>query len=409
MSTAKKIINDPVHGFITIKSALIIEIINHRYFQRLRRIRQLGLTDLVYPGASHTRFHHAIGAMHLMTIALDTLRGKGHEISNKEYESALMAILLHDIGHGPFSHALEFGILTSITHEEISLLLMEKLNKEFDGNLDLAIKIYTNTYERGFFHQLVSSQLDVDRLDYLNRDYYFTGVAEGKVASDRILKMLELHNNEIVVEEKGIYSIESFLNSRRLMYWQVYLHKTVISAEFTLLRITQRVKELVNKGEEVFMSPELKPFFHTNITKNDFKESEELLQHFCSIDDTDIIYCIKQWQHSTDLPLQMLCKAIIQRSLFKVKMSNEEFDKKYVDEKKKRIKETFQIDDDAMDYLLIRGSLSNNAYIPKGKKINVLKKNGQVVDISEAVDLPNIKVLSKPVRKYFICWPKEIN
>ena len=409
MNNEKKIINDPVHGFITIHSELILQIINHKYFQRLRRIKQLGLTDLVYPGALHTRFHHAIGAMYLMEIALNTLRNKGHKISDEEYEAALIAILLHDIGHGPFSHALEFGLLTNITHEEISLIIMEKLNQEFKGKLSLAIEIFKGEYKRNFFHQLVSSQLDVDRLDYLSRDYYFTGVSEGKVAADRILKMLEIKQEELVVEEKGIYSVESFLNARRLMYWQVYLHKTVISAEFILLRIVQRAKELVLRGDEIYLSPILKSFFTENLNKNDFQNNVEILENFTQLDDSDLIVAIKNWKNSSDTALKTLCTSILDRQLFKTSISNKDFSKIEVEEKKKKIKSTFKVEDDSLDYLLIKGVMSNSAYIPKDKKINILLKNGKVVDISEAVDLPNIKAISKPVQKYFLCWPKEIN
>lgn len=409
MITKGKIINDPVHGFITIHSELILNIINHPYFQRLRRIKQLGLTDLVYPGANHTRFHHVIGAMHLMDVALDTLENKGHKISKEEHEAALIAILLHDIGHGPFSHALEYGLLTNVTHEEISLILMQKLNQEFNGGLNLAIEIFENKYERHFFHQLVSSQLDVDRLDYLVRDYYFTGVSEGKVASERILKMLEIHNDEIVIEEKGIYSVESFLNSRRLMYWQVYLHKAVVSAEFMLLRVVQRAKELVLKGEKIYMNESLEPFFKQNLSKIDFSSNEEIISKFTSLDDTDIIFAIKNWANSDDIALSFLCKSILNRKIFAVKVANEDFSKKEIEEKKKLIKSTFNVEDDSLDYLLIKGVMSNSGYIPKDKKINILQKDGNVIDISEAVDLPNIKAISKPVQKYFLCWPKKID
>lgn len=408
MNKQKKIINDPVHGFITIHSELILQIINHKYFQRLRRIKQLGLTDLVYPGALHTRFHHAIGAMHLMEIALNTLRNKGHEISDDEFESALIAILLHDIGHGPFSHALEFGLLTNVTHEELSLIIMEKLNEEFKGKLTLSIEIFEGKYKRNFFHQLVSSQLDVDRLDYLSRDYYFTGVAEGKVAADRILKMLEVKDGEIVVEEKGLYSVESFLNARRLMYWQVYLHKAVISAEFILLRIVQRAKELILNGEGIYLPDSLKPFFIENLNKSDFQKNTAILESFTQLDDSDVIVAIKNWRNSSDTALQILCTSILDRKLFKTLISNKDFSKKEIEEKKNKIKEMFNIKDDSLDYLLIKGVMSNSAYIPKDKKINILQKDGKVIDISEAVDLPNIKAISTPVQKYFLCWPKEI-
>ena len=286
---------------------------------------------------------------------------------------------------------------------------MQKLNQEFDGKLDLAIKIFENKYERKFFHQLVSSQLDVDRLDYLVRDYYFTGVSEGKVASERILKMLEIHDDEIVIEEKGIYSVESFLNSRRLMYWQVYLHKAVVSAEFMLLRVVQRAKELYLKGEEIYMNERLEPFFSQNLNKNDFSSNDDIIQKFTSLDDTDIIFAIKNWVDSSDLALSTLCNSILNRELFQVKVSSKDFSKKELQEKKKKLKSSLKVDQDSFDYLLIKGVMSNSGYIPKDKKINILQKDGKVIDISEAVDLPNIKAISKPVQKYFLCWPKNIN
>lgn len=404
-----KIINDPVYGFITFPTELIFQIIDHPYFQRLRRIKQLGLTEIVYPGANHTRFHHAIGATHLMTIALDTLRGKGHSISDDEYEGALLAILLHDIGHGPFSHALEFGLLSSVTHEDISLILMQKLNEEFEGRLGLAIEIFSDKYKRKFFHQLVSGQLDVDRLDYLNRDCYFTGVTEGQVSFDRILKMLNLVEDELVVEEKGIYSIENFLNARRLMYWQVYLHKTVISAEYMILRIIQRAKELVLNGNDIFIPKSLEVFIKTQISLNQFTTNSEIISSFTQLDDNDIWYAVKNWQHEKDIVLSTLCKKLLERDLLKIEISSKEFEKKKIDTLKSKTKEHFKINEDGLDYLVIKGTISNSAYLSKEKNINILTKYGEVIDVAKATDLPNIKAMSKTVYKDFVCWAKEID
>ena len=404
-----KIINDPVYGFITFPSELIFKIIDHPYFQRLRRIKQLGLTDVVYPGANHTRFHHALGATYLMSIALDTLRNKNHAISEEEYEAALIAILLHDIGHGPFSHALEYGLLTNVTHEDISLILMKKLNEDFEGKLELAIQIFSNKYKRKFFHQLVSGQLDVDRLDYLNRDCYFTGVTEGQVSFDRILKMLNLVNDELVVEEKGIYSIENFLNARRLMYWQVYLHKTVISAEYMLLRIIQRAKELYLNNEKIFIPKSLEVFIKNHISIQQFATNQEIITSFILLDDNDIWYAIKCWQSEKDIVLSTLCSSLLNRNLFKINISNKEFTKEEIELLKAKTKKYYKIDNNGLDYLVIKGTISNNAYLSKEKNINILTKEGKMIDVAKAADLPNIKAMSKTVHKNFICWSKEIN
>ncbi len=297
---SQKILNDPVYGFITIPSELIFAIIDHPFFQRLRRIKQLGLTDFVYPGALHTRFHHALGAMHLMSITLDNLRIKGTEISDQEYEAALISILLHDIGHGPFSHALEYGLLKGIPHEELSLLTIELLNQEFSGRLDLVLRIFKNQYERKFFHQLVSSQLDIDRLDYLQRDCFFTGVSEGTIGADRIIKMMDVKNDQIVIEEKGIYSIENFLSARRLMYWQVYLHKTTVSAEKMLINLILRAKDLRQSGTKFYLTESFDFFLTQNLTIQDFKENPHLLRLFLEMDDFDIWGAIKLWKNHPD-------------------------------------------------------------------------------------------------------------
>jgi HD superfamily phosphohydrolase len=403
----RKIFNDPLYGFITIQSDLIFDIIQHPYFQRLRRIKQLGLTDLVYPGANHTRFHHALGAMHLMEQALSSLRNKGYEISEKEFESALIAILLHDIGHGPFSHVLEHSILSKVHHESLSVLFMEQLNNEFNNELSLAIKIFKGEYERHFFHQLVSSQLDTDRLDYLNRDSYFTGVSEGIVSSARLVRMFEVVNDEIAVQEKGIYSVENFLNSRRLMYWQVYLHKTTICAEEMLIQIVRRAKFLLKSGVKMYCSSALLPFLSNDYTLEDFEEDANLLNTFGKLDDLDIWSGIKEWAFSKDLVLSILCNRLLDRNLFKVILSREEFSPEYLSSIDNKICGYFSISPENLPYLRSNGELSNYGYIASDKKINILKKNGELIDITYASDLPNIKAISEIVKKYFLCSPAE--
>jgi uncharacterized protein len=405
----KKIFNDPVYGFVSINSDLIFDIIEHPVFQRLRRIKQLGLTDFVYPGALHTRFHHAIGAMHLMGIALENLRSKGHEISKEEFEASLIAILLHDIGHGPFSHALEFSLLPGIKHEQLSMLLMKYLNEIFNGQLDLCISIFCNTYERKFFHQLVSSQLDVDRLDYLKRDSFFTGVIEGKIGADRILKMLDIRNDQIVVEEKGIYSIENFLNARRLMYWQVYLHKATVSSEKMLIQLIRRAKHLIQTGESVFASAGLMLFLTRDITIEDFQNERPLLEAYSTLDDYDIWGAIKIWSHHPDFILSNLSNWLLNRKLFKVSLSNEKFEATEIKEIKKSVLEKFPIKKDDLKYLVVHGSMSNYGYIAGGNTINILTKKGEIMDVAKASDLPNIKAITKIVKKYYLCYPKLIS
>ncbi|MBX9852742.1 MAG: HD domain-containing protein [Cytophagaceae bacterium] len=404
----KKIFNDPIYGFITIPSDLIFDIIEHPYFQRLRRIRQLGLTDLIYPGALHTRFHHALGAMHLMGLAMNTLKSKGHDISDKECEAAQIAILLHDIGHGPFSHVLEHTLLNNTSHEKISNLIISELNKEFKGALDLTEKIFKNTYPRKFLHQLVSSQLDIDRLDYLKRDCFFTGVSEGTIGADRIIKMLEIHKDQLVVEEKGIYSIENFLTARRLMYWQVYLHKTTVSAEKMMIQIVRRAKYLAQQGEKVFASEPLSIFLQNDIGYNDFVKNKKYLKAFLAMDDFDIWASIKSWAHHKDYILSTLCKSLLERKLFKIKLSGKNFDKKEIEILKKELyrKSPEKLLD--LSYFLVTGTITNAAYVAQGDKINILMKNGNIVDVASASDLPNIKAISKIVKKHYLCWPKSL-
>ena len=404
----KKILNDPVYGFITVPSELLFDIIDHPYFQRLRRIKQLGLTEMVYPGALHTRFHHALGAMHLMNTALNTLRSKNNEISDSEFEASLIAILLHDIGHGPFSHALETAIFQEVHHEHLSLHIMHLLNDAFGGRLSLAIQIFTDTYERRFFHQLVSSQLDVDRLDYLNRDSFYTGVYEGKIGADRIIKMLDVANDQLVVEEKAIYSIENFLVSRRLMYWQVYLHKTVISAENMVLRTVQRARELLQQGVEVPTSPCLRFFLSSNLTMQDFEADSTILERFVSLDDHDIWSGIKLWASHPDFILSYLSNSILSRKLFKVIISNKPIDEEMMLGISELVQERFGVSEADAKYLMISGRISNNAYQAEGQSIDMLTKTGYVINIADASDLPNIQALSNKVEKYYVCYPKEV-
>jgi HD superfamily phosphohydrolase len=401
-----KIINDPIYGFITLKRGIIFDLIEHPFFQRLRRITQLGLSYLVYPGAYHTRFHHALGCMFLMEKAILQIRNKGHEISFEEEEALKIAILLHDIGHGPFSHALENSIANNISHEDLSKLFMAKLNKEFDGKLSLAIQIFNNKHSKKFLHQLVSSQLDMDRLDYLKRDSFFTGVTEGNIGTERIINMLDVVNDQLVIEEKGIYSIEKFLIARRLMYWQVYLHKTVISAENTLIKILKRAKQLIQNGEDIFSSSALKIFLENNYTVNNFKENGDVLESFSKLDDYDIYSCIKEWANHDDFILSSLSDRILNRKPLKIKTQNKKFSEKKINELKQKISEKYNISIEDANYLVFTDKVSNNAYQYHKTHINILMKNGEIKDITDASDQFNIDALSKTVNKYFLCYPK---
>jgi len=399
-----KIINDPVHGFITIQNELIYDLIEHPYFQRLRRIKQLGLSHLVYPGANHTRFHHALGAMHLMDKALTALKKKGVHISDDEKNSAIIAILLHDIGHGPFSHTLEHTILKSIHHEAVSTLFMNRLNVEFDGKLSTAISIFTDQHPKKFLHQLVSSQLDMDRLDYLQRDSFFTGVSEGIIGSERIIKMLDVHNNELVITEKGIYSIENFISARRIMYWQVYMHKTVVASEYMLRNTLKRAKELIISGKELFASPSLKIFLENSFKIDDFKNNSELLGHFANIDDSDIIVSLKVWQNHPDKILSQLSKNIVTRQLFKTEIKKEPFSQKRLKLESDRLKNKYQLTDDEIKYVLVSEKLSNSAYTEDYKQIKIIDRAGKTTELSKASDNFNIAALASPVEKHFICF-----
>lgn len=404
---SQKILNDPVYGFITIPSELIFAIIDHPYFQRLRRIRQLGLTDFVYPGALHTRFHHALGAMHLMSITLDNLRIKGTEISDEEYEAALIAILLHDIGHGPFSHALEYSLLSGIPHEELSLMTIELLNIQFQGKLDLALTIFKNQYERKFLNQLVSSQLDIDRLDYLQRDCFFTGVSEGTIGADRIIKMMAVKDGQLVIEEKGIYSIENFLSARRLMYWQVYLHKTTVSAEKMLINLIQRAKKLAQSGIEFHVTEEFEFFMKNQVSLDDFKRKPQLLENFLQLDDFDIWGAIKLWKKSDDYVLRNISQMFLTRNLYKISLVNEPYSPTELDQLKSQTLKKLDIPKEDLDYFFSSGTVSNYGYVAKDR-INILTKSGEVVDVASAADLPNIKVMSKIVEKHYVCRAKKL-
>lgn len=366
------------------------------------------MTHLVYPGALHTRFQHVVGAMHLMSLAIETLRGKDVPISEVEEEAALAAILLHDVGHGPFSHSLEHTLVEGVSHELISELLMDKLNEEFAGKLNLAITIFNDQYPRKFLHQLVSSQLDTDRMDYLNRDSFFTGVSEGVISFDRIIKMLNVKDDELVVEAKGIYSVEKFLIARRLMYWQVYLHKTVITAEQMLIKALARAKELSNRGVKLFATPALDHFLNNKIDKQTFLLDESHLEWFTRLDDTDILSAIKIWANHDDQILSMLCSKLVRRELFRTELSNTPFSEEYVSDLKAKVKLRFNLSENELDYLFYQQVIGNNAYDSSVSKICVLMKDGQLLDIAEASDLSNIESLSRRVEKYAITYPKEI-
>ena len=399
-----KILNDPVYGFITLNRGILLDLIDHPYFQRLSRIKQLGLTYLVYPGAHHTRFHHAVGAAYLMKQALSTFKELGVNIQREEERGALIAILLHDIGHGPYSHALEHSFLSGVSHENVSEIFMRKLDEQYNGELSLAIQIFRNEYHKKFLHQLVSSQLDMDRLDYLKRDSFFTGVSEGVVSNQRIIKMFDIVDDEILIKEKGIYSIEKFIVARRLMYWQVYLHKTVLSAEFLLAKIISRARELLCNGEKLFVTPELNMFLTKNISKFEL-EQEVYLNAFASLDDNDILTCIKVWMKSKDIVLSRLASMLIERKLLKVKISNTSFDVEQINEIRKIHQKELGLNDHEIKYFVFQEQMINNAYDPRKDTIKIKYKDGTVKDITDASDNLNVSALAKPVTKYYLFAP----
>jgi len=410
--TKRKIVNDPVYGFINIPYTILYDLMEHPYFQRLRRIQQLGLTNYVYPGANHTRFQHALGALHLMEQVIAVLQSKGQVITEEEAEGVMIAILLHDIGHGPFSHALETSIVPEVSHEKLSLLFMQELNRQFDNRLELAISIFQNNYPKKFLNQLVSSQLDMDRLDYLRRDSFFTGVTEGTIGSDRIIKMLTIADDELVVEEKGIYSIEKFLVARRLMYWQVYFHKTVISAENLLVNTLHRVKQLSGQGIPVFSTPFLGFFLNKDldlsrfINSDDLNERKLLLDNFSLLEDNDIMVSAKVWAEHPDRTLAVLSHNLINRKLYRIEVQRELFSQDRVQSIRQKVAEELLIGQDEANYFVFTGEIANNAYNTSDDRIKILLKNGDIVDITEASDMLDQNVLAKTVVKHFLCYPK---
>lgn len=401
-----KIFNDPIYGFITIPNSLIYDLIQHPYFQRLRRISQMGMSYLVYPGAHHTRFHHALGCMHIMQKAVQTLQFKGVSISEEEENALYIAILLHDIGHGPYSHAMEHSIVEEVHHEELSLLFMEQLNKEFDGKLSVAIQVFKGKYHRKFMLQLISSQLDMDRMDYLKRDSFYSGVAEGNINSERLIQMMNVQDDYLVIEEKGIYSVEKFLVARRLMYWQAYLHKTSVVAELILTKILKRAKELTQKGIVLPCSESLQFFLQHKISLADFDKS--VLDKFSYLDDYDVLGAIKAWQFHDDFVLQSLCRMILNRDLLKIQMTDDKPNKENLLAIKNKYISIAGISDKEADYFVFKGKLKNQAYSKSSEPIRILKKDKTIEDVVEASDQLHLKALSKPVTKYFICFPKVV-
>jgi HD superfamily phosphohydrolase len=405
----RKIINDPVHGFIIIPTDLIFDLLEHPYLQRLRRIKQLGLTSFVYPGATHTRFQHALGAVYLMGLAIENLRQKGITITDEESEAAAAAILLHDIGHGPFSHALEESIIADFTHEDLSVLLMNNLNHEFNGQLDLAIDIFNNKHRKKFLHQLVSGQLDMDRMDYLMRDSFYAGVAEGAIGTERIIKMLNVVDDQLVVEAKGIYSIEKFLIARRLMYWQVYFHKTVIAAENLLVKILSRAKEVAGYDPSLYATSSLGYFLRNNINRDNLEiHKAEMLNYFTNLDDDDIMVSAKSWALHDDVLLSQLSGNLIRRILPRVKISDLPFDKVQLTGLKTAAAQKYRLNDAEINYLVFSGLISNKAYSDKSETIKILYNTGELKDLSEASDIFHLQNLMETKKKYFLCYPKDL-
>ncbi|MHA4738209.1 HD domain-containing protein [Dyadobacter sp. MSC1_007] len=404
----RKIINDPVYGFISISSDLLYDLVDHPYFQRLRRIRQLGLADIVYPGALHTRFHHALGAMHLMGQALRALQEKGHMIWEPELEGAQAAILLHDLGHGPFSHVLESVVIPGVPHEAITLAMMKDLNRSLNGRLDIAIQMFEGTYPRKFFHQMISSQLDMDRMDYLNRDSFYTGVIEGSIGADRLIKMLDISQDQLVVEEKGLLSIENFLHARRLMYWQVYLHKTLLSAQAMLTQILYRARELTAAGEQLFATPDFLRFLTNRFTLADFDSQPDLLESFNGLDDNDVWASVKGWKTHSDPVLSTLCEMLLNRNLFKITFYDAPPGEEVLGQLREQLTASGIAEND-MDYFLVTGETTNWAYAKEQDPIRVKMKNGNLLDIADASDIPTIEALTKIVRKYYVCWGKNVS
>ena len=412
LTNKRKIINDPVYGFISIPGDFVFDLIEHPWFQRLRNIKQLGLTSFVYPGANHSRFQHGLGALYLMEMAISTLRSKGVIITSSEEEATYIAILLHDTGHGPFSHALENSIINGISHEDLSLLLMRKLNEEYSGRLDLAIEIFTGSYHRRFFHEMISGQIDMDRLDYLRRDSFFTGVIEGAVGSDRIIRMLNVVNDSLVIEEKGIYSLEKFLIARRLMYWQVYMHKTVLSSECLLVNILKRAKELATAGYDLYATPALRFFLYNSIGKSDLFNNINftpglIAKNFARLDDSDILVSSKYWVDHNDKVLSDLSGRLVERDLFAIELQNDPFPETRVKELKALTRDLMKVDQEFEDYYVFSDTISNLAFTPEALEMKILLKKGETADISTVSDMFEHRFLSERITKYFLCYPKE--
>lgn len=401
----KKIINDPIYGFITIPDAFFFELIEDASFQRLRRILQLGLTHLVYPGALHTRFHHALGAMHLMQKSVEVLRRKGVEISPEEEAAVLVAILLHDIGHGPYSHTLEHTLIKGVSHEDISAQIMQRLAQRFGDPIHRAIRIFNDQYERPFLHQLVSGQLDMDRMDYLNRDSFYTGVYEGRIGSERIIEMLNVQDDNLVVEQKGIYSVEKFITSRRLMYWQAYMHKTVVAAEYMLIKTLERAKFVIENGGSLFGSPALQFFLNSKITKQDFVSNPQVLNHFLQLDDYDILGAIKVWTNHEDRVLSILSRGIIERRLLKIEFLTEPPSDERLSLELDMAADILGLTEEEAKWFVISDKLTNKAYNSERDQIQILMSNGEIIPLPIASDNLNITTLSKPVTKYAVCFP----
>jgi len=401
-----KIINDPVFGFIKIPRGLLLDIVKHPLMQRLTRIKQLGLASVVYPGAQHTRFQHSIGAFHLMSEAITSLSQKGIFIFDSEAEAIEAAILMHDIGHGPFSHVLEDTLIHGISHEEISLMMMEKINANMDGRLNLAIKIFKNEYPKKFLHQLISSQIDMDRLDYLRRDCFFTGVTEGNIGSARIIKMLNVKDDNIVVESNGIYSIENYITTRRLMYWQVYLHKTAVACEKVLVQALLRAKHLAKNNKNIFASPALHYFLYNNVDADFFNSHEEALRYYEELDDTDIWSALKVWMHSDDKILSLLASDILNRNIFKVEVHEENISPERIAELEERISKALNISKEEAQYFICVDTIQKDMYDTNDASITILYKDGNTKDIVDASEILNIALLSKKIRKYYLCYQR---
>ncbi|HEX2394451.1 MAG TPA: HD domain-containing protein [Bacteroidales bacterium] len=405
----RKIINDPVHGFIILPTDFIFDLLEHPYIQRLRRIKQLGLTSFVYPGATHTRFQHALGAVHLMIQAIENIRQKGTDITDDEAEAAVAAILLHDIGHGPFSHALEQSIISGLTHEDLSVMLMNNLNTEFSGKLDLALAVFNNSYPKKFLHQLVSGQLDMDRMDYLMRDSFYAGVAEGTIGTERIIKMLNVSDDQLVVESKGIYSIEKFLIARRLMYWQVYFHKTVIAAENLLLQVLRRAKAIAASGTGLYATSSLSYFLKNIIRKEDIENySSQILENFIRLDDDDIMVSAKTWTEHEDQLLSLLSRNLIRRTLPRVRISDDPFNEMRMKDLKNSASLKYGLREDETDYLVFSGLITNKAYSDQTDTIKIMYNTGEIKDLSEASDIFHLQNLMETKKKYFLCFPKDL-